>query len=97
VNALLWIHALAIRVIDYLTYDLFRGRSWVKTVPPPSSAGLRPEEAERPFPGPVINQPAFADRAHGRKVHGRDFEEKRWLWAASMEAEMLVIEVEEGL
>jgi hypothetical protein len=49
-TALLWIHALAIRVIDYLTYDIFHGRSWVKKekkiVPP--SAGLRPEEAERP-------------------------------------------------
>lgn len=63
----------------------------------PPSAGLRPEEVERPFPGPVIDQPALSDREHGRKVRDKDFEEKRWAWAAKVEAEMLVIEVEEGL
>lgn len=41
-----------------------------KKVPAPlRSAGPSAEESERPFPGPVIEHGALADREHGRKVY----------------------------
>jgi hypothetical protein len=62
--------------------------------PLPPSAGPRPEESERPFPGPVIDQPAVADRVQGRMAHGKSFATRRWEWAVAREVDELIREAE---
>lgn len=55
---ILWIYAKISKLIDYLTYDLVRGRSWVKGVPPPKTpAGLRPEEGALDNHGCYVEPP----------------------------------------
>lgn len=98
-TVLIWMWEKFCALVDFLTLNLMTGKSWVKkdveAVRSAHRAATPPEYGEeRPtLPAPVIEHMSQAEREEGRAQHGKDFEERRYRWAAKMEAEELIREV----